>query len=698
MVEKTINLLLVEDNPGDVRLFKEFLKSSGDGAFHMEHVSSLASGLNRLHHNHLDLILLDLALPDGTGLQTLQDVHHASPQIPIIILTGSQDETLAMESLQNGAQDYLIKGQVNGDLLVRAVRYALERFTLFQKVREEQQRYELAAIGSNDGLWDWNLTTDRMYFSTRWKLMLGYPPEAVGETPDEWLKRVHPDDLTRVQHDLTEHLARKTPHFANEHRLQHKDEGYRWVLSRGIAVFNPAGKAVRMAGSFTDITDYKHLEQSLAQQAYYDPLTRLPNRVLFMENLKRSFAHAQRNSNYLYAVLFLDMDRFKFINDSFGHLSGDRLLVEFATRLRVCVRPNDLVARIGGDEFNILLEDLKDPAEAITVAERILKEFQDPFIINETEILLSASIGVAFSSNGCPSPEELLKAADNAMYRAKALGKARYEIYDTSMHARSVDTLKLEADFRRALQKQEFFTLYQPIADLKTGHIVGAEVLLRWQHPHRGLLGPAHFIPLIEETGLLGRLDELSLRAACAQNKVWHAAGHNDLWVSINLSAQQVRNPHLPHLIQKVLEEMGLDSRLLEVEIPGWLVIKERLDLAPIFHELQKTGVQIAIDHYGVGLSSLKDMRDFPIHNIKIDRDFIKGIEKDSFDNSLIGMIITAAHGMGIHVTATEVEKESESNFLRKNECDYIQGSIFSAPLTADQFTQLLTLDQKILK
>jgi diguanylate cyclase (GGDEF)-like protein/PAS domain S-box-containing protein len=430
MSENPLHLLLVEDNPGDVRLFKEYLKRSPHPEdFQLDCDSSVKDCLKRLNHDPMDLVLLDLSLPDGAGLDTLQRVHHEKPEIPIIILTGNQDSSLAIESLQNGAQDYLIKNQMDSDLLVRSIRYSMERFQLFKKIEEERQRYELVATGSNDGLWDWDLVSNQIYYSSRWKMMFGYEEDEITSTPEEWLQRVHPEDILQMTGELAEHLAQKTPHFSNEHRLKHKDGTYRWVLSRGIAVFNSRHKPIRMAGSFTDITLHKQLEQNLEQQAYYDPLTKMPNRLLFKDNLKRAFARSQRNPQYLFAVLYLDVDRFKTINDSFGHEAGDQLLAEFAARLKACLRPSDFLARVGGDEFNILLDNLADAGEAVAIVDRILTNFETPFSFSGTEIHISTSIGIAFSNWEFPSLEDLVKAADKAMYRAKQEGKARYEIY-----------------------------------------------------------------------------------------------------------------------------------------------------------------------------------------------------------------------------------------------------------------------------
>lgn len=687
-----LQLLLVEDNPGDVRLLQESLRASGEESVHLDFSDSLSGGLAYLKKNPADVVLLDLGLPDGHGLESLREMHQAVPQVPIVILTGNRNEEMAVESLKEGAQDYLIKGEVTGDLLLRSVRYAMERFQLFQRLREERERYELAAIGSNDGLWEWTPSQNKMYLSLRWKLMLGYNDSEIGNKPDEWFNRIHPEDLAAVKRDLERHLKRETPHFSNEHRLEHKDKSYRWVHSRGMAFFDELGRPARMAGSFTDITEHKMLEEHLALQAHYDSLTRLPNRLLFMENLERSFALFQRDPARLFAVLYMDLDRFKVVNDTLGHAAGDRLLAEFADRLKACVRPSDLVARLGGDEFTVLLDDLKNQAEATAIAERVLGEMQEPFLGGKTETLGSVSIGIAFSNCGAVSAEEMLKDADSAMYRAKDLGKARFEVFDQILRFDKVANLKREKDFQRALQNGEFFTLYQPIIELRSGTVAGCEALLRWQHPRQGLLAPGRFMDWAEESGFLGRIDELTLQTACAQAKTW-AATNPDLFLSLNVSAPQVRNAVLLDLVSQILQKTGLEVRLLELEIPGWMILKEKDSTIPLLKDLKAKGVRIALDHFGLGFATLRDMQDLPLHNIKIGRDFIESIAKNPTDASLAGFIITAAHSLGITVTATGVETRAELNLLRDNECDYVQGSLFSPPLAADKFTQFLSRD-----
>jgi diguanylate cyclase (GGDEF)-like protein/PAS domain S-box-containing protein len=421
--------LLVEDNPGDTLLLQEALREKEALPCQLEIAESLRGALDRLSKGDLDLVLLDLFLPDSAGLSTLNSILEVAPHVPVIVLTGLNDKETAMRSLLEGAEDFLLKDGLDGALLRHSISYAIERHRLLKRAQENEERYFLAAMGSHDGLWDWDLKSGRVYFSPRWKLMLGYEEKEIGPNAEEWLGRVHPQEMERVRKELSAHLEGKTPHFASEHRLRHKNGNYRWVLCRGLAVTDRGGKATRIAGSLTDITHHRNMEQQLALRAFYDPLTGLPNRALCMESLTRAFARLKRRPSNLFALFFLDLDRLKFVNDSMGHQAGDQLLIEFARRVRSCVRPKDLVARMGGDEFTVLLEDLQSHSEAVDVAGRILESLRVPFQIDEKEAATTVSIGIAYSDCGKTGPDGLLQAADAAMYQAKVAGKARYEIF-----------------------------------------------------------------------------------------------------------------------------------------------------------------------------------------------------------------------------------------------------------------------------
>jgi diguanylate cyclase (GGDEF)-like protein/PAS domain S-box-containing protein len=429
MEKPSTHILLLEDNPGDAGLLKEALSTEKTFPCRLDTSQRLSEGLARLSRESFDAVLLDLYLPDSSGLETLIQVRNAAPQLPIVVLTGLSNRETAAEALRQGAEDFLLKDELDGALLARSIRYALERHKLLLSLQEKEERYFLAAEGANDGLWDWDLKSNKAFFSTRWKLILGFSESEIGDDPGEWLRRIHPQDLKKVEDDLEQNFSGKTLHFANEHRLKHKDGRYRWVLSRGKAIIDGRGQATRIAGSFTDITRHRNLEQQLALRAFYDPLTGLPNRAFFMENLGRAFARLDRHPSSLLAVFFLDVDSLKSVNDNMGHKAGDQLLMAFSQRLKSCVRPNDMVARMGGDEFTVLLEDLSQPSEAIEVADRILESLVEPLRLEGKEASATASIGIAYSDCGKEGPDGILIAADTAMYRAKSTGKARYVIF-----------------------------------------------------------------------------------------------------------------------------------------------------------------------------------------------------------------------------------------------------------------------------
>lgn len=556
-------------------------------------------------------------------------------------------------------------------------------------LRESEERYALAVQGANDGIWDWNLKTSEIYFSPRWKSMLGYANEEVTNSLDEWFERIHPEDLEWVKVKISAHLDGLTPHFEHEHRMLHRDGTYRWMLSRGLAVRDAAGQATRMAGSQTDITTHKQAEEQLLHDAFYDALTGLPNRALLTDRLKQVVQMAKRNSSYRFAVLFLDIDRFKVINDSLGHMLGDELLVAIAQRLRHCLRPTDTVARLGGDEFVLLLEDVSDVSSVTTVADRVQQELTLPFNLNGHEVFTSASIGIALSETGYELPEDLLRDADTAMYRAKAQGRARYEIFNTGMHVRALALLHLETDLRRAIaadhltgDRQEFQLYYQPIVSLKTRCMVGFEALLRWQHPSRGFISPVEFVPIAEETGLIIPIGDWVLREACRQMQVWHTQFPMKLplTVSVNLSSKQF-TPRLIQQIEQVLHDTHLDTRSLRLEITESALMENLESAASLLATVRSLGIQLSMDDFGTGYSSLSYLHRFPIDTLKIDRSFINKVDADGEQLAIVRTIITLAWNLGMDVVAEGVETPKQLAQLRSLKCEYGQGFLFSKPL-----------------
>jgi diguanylate cyclase (GGDEF)-like protein/PAS domain S-box-containing protein len=567
-----------------------------------------------------------------------------------------------------------------------------ERVRTEQALRASEERYALAARGANDGLWDWDLETQVMYFSPRWKAMLGHGETEIGAAPEEWFKRLHPEDEERVRKEIRSHLDYPSSHFESEHRILHRDGTYRWVLCRGVAERNGEDKARRMAGSMTDISERKWAEERLVHDALHDVLTALPNRALFMTLLGRSLARLRRRKDYQFAVLFLDVDRFKVVNDSLGHMVGDQLLIEAARRLADCVRPGDTVARLGGDEFTILLEDIAGSDDAIRIAARIQDEFASVFAIGPHEIFSSVSIGIALSSPHYQRPEEVLRDADTAMYRAKAHGKARHEVFDAAMHARVVSLLKLETDLRHALERQEFHLLYQPIVAAKTGTIAGFEALLRWRHPERGLVVPTEFIDLAEEMGLIVPIGEWVLWEACRQVRAWQLLVGDGvpLAASINLSPRQFAEPALVESVADALAITRFRAANLRLEITESVLMDRAEASVRVLHQFKELGVQVEVDDFGTGYSSLGYLHRFRLDALKVDRSFVSRLEVDPENREIVKTIVALGKNLGMAVVAEGVETAGQRAYLEKLGCDAMQGYLFAGPLDPGDVEALL--------
>lgn len=568
-----------------------------------------------------------------------------------------------------------------------------------EALRESKERYELAARGANDGLWDWDLRTGKVFYSPRWRDMLGLREEDACNCPDDWFGRVHPDDVRHLEAKIAAHLDGNTSHFEHEYRILHVDGQYRWMLTRGLAVRDASRKAYRIAGSQTDISERKRAEEQLLHDALHDSLTGLPNRMLFMDRLQHRLLQLAKSpyrpGNSLTAVLFLDMDRFKVINDSLGHLLGDQLLIAVSKRLISTLRPGDTVARLGGDEFAVLLSDIRGVSDAALVAERVLAEFQQPFLLRGNEVFTSASIGISLSVNGLERPEELIRDADIAMYQAKALGKSRYEIFDASMHASTVARLQIETDLRKALENAEFLLHYQPIMDLRSNRVVGLETLIRWRHPRRGLIQPAEFIPVAEEAGMISPIGAWILKESCRQLKDWHRNFPLDppLRISVNVSSKQFAQTDLPERIADILKENELSGDCLALEITESTLMDSADSAREMLIRLREMGIHIHLDDFGTGYSSLSYLHRFPITALKIDRSFISKMSLKDENLEIVKAIISLANTLRIDLIAEGLEVSDQLVRLREMNCAYGQGFLFSRPLAAADVETLLAAD-----
>ena len=560
MTDDIIRVLLVEDNPADTRLLKEYFGELRETPFLVSEADCISGAIDHVAKRHFDVILLDLSLPDSHGLETIHRMHTHAPGMALIVLTGVDDDELALGAMRHGAQDYLVKGKFDIQLLSRAIRYTIER---------------------------------------------------------------------------------------------------------------------------------KRSEAAIKKLAYYDTLTGLPNRVLFSDRLKQAIVMAERDKRDT-ALLFLDLDNFKNVNDSIGHTYGDRLLKITADRIQGCLRGSDTVARIGGDEFVVILPLVTGAEDVSKVAAKILDCLNKTVRFEEHEIYSSASIGISVFPDDGATADELLKNADIALYQAKERGRNNFQFFSKEMNVQALTRQLIESSMRQAITRDEFYLVYQPQFDIGSRRVVGLEALLRWHHPQKGNIYPLHFIAIAEETGMIIPIGEWVLRTACRQARAWHDAGYPWLRIAVNISARQFKQDTFVGLVKSILDESGLPPEYLELELTESTIMERADTNIQALRELKKLGCTLAIDDFGTGYSSLSYLKHFPIDRLKIDRSFVRDLNTDGDDAAIAEAIIFMAHSLKLDVVAEGVELEEQLNFLHSRNCDTLQGYLMSPPLSVDDVTDLL--------
>ena len=805
-----IAILLIEDNPGDARLVREMLREvNHPGLFALTTVDRLALARDQLAEHAFDVVLLDLTLPDSRGLATLTEVRRLAPAVPIVVLTGLDDEDSALKAVQGGAQDYLVKGQGDGDLIRRAIRYAIERFRSDAALRRSEARlraiFERAGIGillvDGDGrcveanpalmrmtgfqadelvgqqladltLADDNGAADPLAIAELlagrrdlsqaekrfrhkaghavWGRMTVTLVRGAGTDPplllcliEDVTERRHMEERLRLAAVVLENTSEGVFVTDPEHRIiivnpafshltgygadevigrkpsilssgrhgadfyQHmfeslaetgKWQGEIWNRRKSGELFaewlnigavrDEAGAVVHYVAVFSDITSRKQTEERLNYQVNHDPLTSLPNRTLFHERLSRALARAFRNGRVV-GVLFLDLDHFKEINDTWGHLVGDRLLQVVAERLSGSIRQGDTAARLAGDEFMMILEDITDYRDAAIVAQKVLRSLAEPYDLADRPLTVTTSIGISLFPADGEDIQTLLHNADIAMYRAKKQGKNNYQFFSDELNAQAFERLVLEGSLRRALDRGEFRLHYQPIIDLESGQTLAVEALLRWQHPDVGLVAPPQFLATAEEIGLMGQIGRWVVATACRQLREWHDSGNHRLRMAINLSPSQLLQPETVELVRNALAANRLEPQILEIDVPE-SVVMSRGGSSDVLGQLRTLGVRVAIDDFGTGYSSFGHLRRLPVDTLKIDQTFVRDMMTDDDDARIITAITAIAHSLRLTVVAKGVETPEQLAFLKRHQCDLAQGHVFCRPLPADKLTPRL--------
>ena len=685
-VDRGASILVVDDNELNRDALSCLLR------LHQYEVEGAAEGqeaLSLINTRCFDLVVLDIEMPGLNGLEVLTQIRATRNQtdLPVIMLTARSHGPDIVEAFNLGANDYLTK-PIDCPVALARISTHLSHKRVVESLRESQERYTLAVNGANDGLWDWNLATNEVYWSPRWKAMLGYEDSEIGIRPDEWLDRLHQDDWTSVRQAIAEHIARGTGHYESQHRLRHRDGSYRWVLCRAAAIRDEAGVATRFAGSLTDITEAK-----LA-----DGLTGLPNRVLFLDLLERAISRTRRRSDYAFALVILGLDRFKTVNHSLGTAVADRLLVEVARRLQTCLRAHDAVvrnhhgftlARLGGDEFTVLLDDIDDAANAVRVAERLRDALQKSFVVDEHEVFVSASAGITLSGPAYSDPEDMLRDAGIALQRAKEGSKC--ELFDMRMRDRVVSRLRVETDLRQAIERGAFEVYYQPIVTIRGGSLAGFEALVRWHHPTQGVIDPVDFIPIAEDTEMIVLIGRQVLAQSCRQMAAWQQRFGNAApgVICVNVSSKQFGDADLTSEIESVLQESGLHPSSLKLEITESAFLGDIRRAQATLRRLQTLGVAWSLDDFGTGYSSLSYLHRLQVDTVKVDRSFVSRIGRDD-GAEMVRAITAMAHNMGMDVVAEGVETAEQLEWLRAIGCEYAQGFYFSRPVEVATATGLI--------
>jgi diguanylate cyclase (GGDEF)-like protein/PAS domain S-box-containing protein len=684
-------LLLVEDNPGDARLLREMFNEQGSPNTELTHVECMSEAEKHLAEHAVDIILLDLGLPDAQGLGAVRRAHAAAPRVPLVVLTGLDDESLAAQALQEGAQDHLIKGQIETRGLLRALRYAIERKFMEEALFVEKERAQVTLNSIGDAVICTDISGSISFLNLVAEKMTGWSRQEAAGRPMAEVFRIM-DATSRETTTNPMEMAvgeNRTVHLPSNCILIRRD-GFEIPIEDCVSpIHDREGQATGAVIVFRDVSAAWAMALQMTHSAQHDFLTGLPNRMLLNDRVSQAIVLAPRHRKKV-AVLFLDLDGFKHTNDSLGHPIGDKLLQSIAKRLVDCVRRSDTVSRQGGDEFVVLLSEVERSEDAAITARRMLQAVAEAHSIDQHDLHVTTSIGVSVYPDDGLDAETLIKNADTAMYQAKENGRQSYQFFKPAMNVRAVERQSIEESLRRALERQEFTLHYQPKINLGTGEITGAEALIRWAHPIRGTVSPAQFIPVAEDCGLIVPIGKWVLREACKQARAWVDAGLPLATMAVNISAMEFRDENFLEGVFVILKDTGLDPRSLELELTESVLMRRVECTESILKTLRARGVHLAIDDFGTGYSSLSYLRKFPVDAVKIDQSFVRQIATAPDETTIVTAVISMGRSLKLRVVAEGVETQEELAFLQAHQCDEAQGYYFSRPVLPEQFAKLL--------
>ncbi len=673
-------ILIVDDNQDNLDTLAHMLKRTG---FESHTAGNGETALEKIQTSSFDLILLDIVMPGMDGYQVLISIRrtHSMIELPVIMLTAVSENFDIVKALNLGANDYVIK-PYDFSVINSRIRTQISLKKTQEALKQSEERYALAAQATQDGLWDWNLEENRLYYSPNWKTILGFSDNTLKDSPQEWLGRIHPADKSKVQTYIERLKSGRIPRFEVEQRIMHKNGNYRWVITTGIAITDDNGETIRLTGSMADITDRR----------IYNALTGLPNQVLLLDQLERVLRQIKLQNRKEAALLFIDLDRFKLINQALGMMAGDKILVQLAERLGSNLGSEDLLAHFDRDEFLVLINEFENLNKLTDIVLRFKQIINQPFHLKEAkeEINISASIGIVIIDEKYDSVGKALQDAESAMQRAKSSGLDHFRFFLEEMYIHVKERLKIESRLRKAIDRNELVLNYQPQVHIPSGKIIGVEALVHWQDPEKGLVRPDTLIPLAEENGMIIPMGQWIMHEACRQHREWEQMNLHLGRIAVNLSPLQFSQKDLENTLKNILKSTGLDPKYLELEITESNAMQNAENSIKIMRRLSSLGVSFSIDDFGTGYSSLSVLKQFPLNTLKIDRSFIQDVPEDDDAVAIVKAIIALALSLKFEIIAEGVETQKQLDFLRHLGCQYFQGFLFSKPLPAARMTALL--------